>query len=233
MTWPSIRLSSIWILGLSLMLEARSQTVELASSQLSILTGAERDGFLSAHNAARKEVAVDPVQWSDNLASHARDSLDQQKDALIAAAKEGWTQRKTALPRHSADRTYGENVAGWVASSASGTSAPATKPPAADWAVTLWLREKDDFDKLNAIAPYRVGDEKDQPNEKHRSEADPDETKPRIIVGHYTQIVWSATRQIGAAKLVFDLIDQGNHRTYTAILCNYNPPGNRQGQKPF
>jgi pathogenesis-related protein 1 len=185
---------------------------------LSLLTGAERQRFLAAHNAARSDVGVDPVDWSNELSNHALASLTQQKDALIAAAKEDWKKPAAVLPRHQADRAYGENVAGWVG----------TKPHPADWAVDLWLREKTDFDKLNAIAPYRVGDEKAQ------SEADPDETKPPIIVGHYTQIVWRATNQIGAAKLDFDLTDDhGNHRTYTAIICNYTPPGNRRGQKPF
>ena len=36
------------------------------------------------------------------------------------------------------------------------------------------------LDKLNAMKPYRVGDEKTQP------ETDPAEDKPPMIVGHYT-----------------------------------------------
>ncbi len=43
--------------------------------------------------------------------------------------------------------------------------------------------------------------------------------------GHYTQIVWENTKQIGCAKIECngDLI----------VVCNYNPPGNVLGQKPY
>jgi pathogenesis-related protein 1 len=185
---------------------------------MSILTGAERERFLAAHNAARREVGVDPVDWSDELSNYALASLAEQKDAIIDAAKEGWTKGEAVLPRHRADSSYGENVAGWMG----------TRRYVADWAVHLWQREKADFDKLNAIAPYRVGDE------KRPSELDPAENKQPIIVGHYTAVVWRATRHIGAAKLGFELADdQGNHRSYMAIICNYNPPGNGLGERPF
>jgi pathogenesis-related protein 1 len=213
-----IKALSIWIVAVGIAEQVRSQTVELTSSQLSVLADAERERFLAAHNVARREVEVDPVCWSDELSSYALESLVQQKDALIEGAKEGWMEKQAVLPNHRVDSPYGENVAAWVG----------TRRYAAEGAVELWLREKADFDKLNAISPYRVGDEKTQ------SEADPADEKQPIIVGHYTAIVWKATRQIGAAKLDFDLTDdQGNRRSYTAVICNYNPPGNRHGEKPF
>ena len=43
--------------------------------------------------------------------------------------------------------------------------------------------------------------------------------------GHYTQIVWKDTEQIGCAKAECD----GN----IIVVCNYNPPGNVLGQKPY
>jgi pathogenesis-related protein 1 len=216
--WSSIKALSIWIVSIGLTTEACSQTVELRSFNLSILTGAERERFLATHNAARREVEVDPVDWSDELSNYAMASLAKQKDALIDAAKEVWTKGEAVLPRHRAENSYGENVAGWLG----------TRQYAADWAVDLWWREKAEFDKLNAIAPYRVGDE------KRLSELDSEKDKQPIIVGHYTAIVWRATRHIGAAKLAFELADdQGNHRSYMAIICNYSPPGNRHGERPF
>jgi len=218
MGWLSTSALSIWIVAFGWATVACAQTIELRSSNLTALTGAERERFLAAHNAARREVGVDPVDWSDELSNHALLSLAEQKDALIDAAKECWTKGEAVLPRHQADGSYGENVAGWAG----------TRPYAADRAVDLWGREKADFDKLNAIAPYRVGDEKRQ------SEMDPEKDKQPIIVGHYTAIVWRATQHIGAAKLDFDLADdQGNHRSYMAIICNYSPPGNRHGERPF
>ena len=44
-------------------------------------------------------------------------------------------------------------------------------------------------------------------------------------LGHYTQIVWENTKQIGCAKIECE----GN----IIVVCNYNPPGNFLGQKPY
>uniref|UniRef100_A0A0D9WV58 SCP domain-containing protein n=1 Tax=Leersia perrieri TaxID=77586 RepID=A0A0D9WV58_9ORYZ len=47
---------------------------------------------------------------------------------------------------------------------------------------------------------------------------------------HYTQVVWSRTTQIGCARVSTCSI---SGRTQTLIACNYNPPGNVEGQKPY
>ncbi len=44
-------------------------------------------------------------------------------------------------------------------------------------------------------------------------------------VGHYTQLVWRDTRQIGCATRVC----RGN----LIVVCNYDPPGNFLGKKPY
>ncbi|MDD3814945.1 MAG: CAP domain-containing protein [Desulfocapsaceae bacterium] len=44
-------------------------------------------------------------------------------------------------------------------------------------------------------------------------------------VGHYTQIVWRDTKQIGCGT--------GLCRGNLIVVCNYNPPGNFLGQKPY
>ncbi|KAL6532818.1 hypothetical protein OROGR_013778 [Orobanche gracilis] len=45
--------------------------------------------------------------------------------------------------------------------------------------------------------------------------------------GHYTQIVWRDTMRIGCARVVCDG-DMGVFMT-----CNYDPPGNYVGEKPY
>jgi len=45
------------------------------------------------------------------------------------------------------------------------------------------------------------------------------------VCGHYTQIVWQNTTEVGCAKNICD----GS----VTWVCNYNPPGNYVGQKPY
>ncbi|MCO5591566.1 hypothetical protein L7F22_045553 [Adiantum nelumboides] len=44
--------------------------------------------------------------------------------------------------------------------------------------------------------------------------------------GHYTQIVWKSSRFVGCARVTCD-----NGRIFTT--CNYFPPGNFLGQRPY
>jgi len=46
------------------------------------------------------------------------------------------------------------------------------------------------------------------------------------VCGHYTQVVWKTTERVGCAKVV-DC--KGND----IWICNYDPPGNWRGQKPY
>ena len=48
--------------------------------------------------------------------------------------------------------------------------------------------------------------------------------------GHYTQMVWSTTREIGVGRAV---IAQGEMQGWTVIVCNYDPPGNAEGELPY
>jgi pathogenesis-related protein 1 len=195
-----------------------AQSVELKSVQLTALKNDEKDRFVAAHNAARKDVGVDPLAWSDELGQVAHDWLDKQKDQLIEKAKKGWAERQIVLPDHRMDDKYGENLAGWAGN----------KAASAERAVTWWLTEKAAFDKLNADSSYKLGDE------EGKTETDAEGKERPIVVGHYTQIVWKGTTHLGAAKLTFQLADErGTVRTYVAIVCNYDPAGNIEGEKPF
>jgi pathogenesis-related protein 1 len=49
--------------------------------------------------------------------------------------------------------------------------------------------------------------------------------KPGKMCGHYTQIVWNTTTKVGCAKIECDGMD--------IWVCNYDPPGNWVGEKPY
>jgi len=45
------------------------------------------------------------------------------------------------------------------------------------------------------------------------------------VCGHYTQVVWKNTKRVGCAKIECNGMD--------IWVCNYDPPGNYRGQKPY
>ena len=47
----------------------------------------------------------------------------------------------------------------------------------------------------------------------------------RSVCGHYTQLVWRSTTEVGCA------VARGGGRE--VWVCEYNPPGNFVGQKPY
>lgn len=51
-----------------------------------------------------------------------------------------------------------------------------------------------------------------------------------FTAGHYTQMVWRTTKRIGAGVAV---VKQGRFKGMTLVVCNYDPPGNMVGDKPY
>jgi hypothetical protein len=55
------------------------------------------------------------------------------------------------------------------------------------------------------------------------------------VCGHYTQLVWRATTRVGCATQVCDRNSPFGSRfpTWQLWVCNYAPPGNYVGQRPY
>lgn len=54
------------------------------------------------------------------------------------------------------------------------------------------------------------------------------------VCGHYTQVVWRATSMLGCAvKTCSQNSPFGGHPDWTIVVCEYDPPGNYVGQKPY
>ena len=50
------------------------------------------------------------------------------------------------------------------------------------------------------------------------------------VCGHYTQIIWKNTTEIGCGKAIYET---GDFKGGTVIVCRYNPAGNYSGERPY
>jgi pathogenesis-related protein 1 len=149
----------------------------------SALTVKEADALVAYHNKVRKEVGVEPVKWSNDLAKFAQEWADRlaEKGEMV----------------HRDPNKYGENL--YSGSRDSVLLAGET-----------WYSEKKDY---KAGTPFPKG-----------------EDAANFKAGHYTQMVWKDTTEIGAGKAIFK---SGRRKGGAIIVCNYDPAGNFEGEKPY
>ena len=50
------------------------------------------------------------------------------------------------------------------------------------------------------------------------------------VCGHYTQVMWKGSTEVGCGMAV---CDEGANAQSDVWVCNYNPPGNYIGQRPW
>ena len=55
-------------------------------------------------------------------------------------------------------------------------------------------------------------------------------TAAMLPAGHYTQMVWRTSNQIGAGMAI---CQKGQYRGWTILVCNYSDRGNMVGSKPY
>ena len=53
------------------------------------------------------------------------------------------------------------------------------------------------------------------------------------VCGHYTQIVWRNTESVGCGIKVCNTGSPFGGGTWTYVVCDYSPPGNYVGQRPY
>ncbi|NXX97649.1 PI16 inhibitor, partial [Centropus bengalensis] len=56
---------------------------------------------------------------------------------------------------------------------------------------------------------------------------------PGQMCGHYTQVVWASTHQIGCGAKFCEKIEGIETEGMFLLVCNYYPPGNVKGRKPY
>ncbi|MFY0651820.1 MAG: hypothetical protein JXQ96_07290 [Cyclobacteriaceae bacterium] len=62
-------------------------------------------------------------------------------------------------------------------------------------------------------------------SEKKDYNYDKNKCKSGAVCGHYTQLVWRNTTQVGCAQM--------ECKGMVTWVCSYNPPGNYVGEKPY
>jgi pathogenesis-related protein 1 len=140
------------------------------------------EAALRIHNAARSQVGVSALTWSDTLARQAK----------------AWGTR--CRFEHS-DASTGENL---YATSSLGLPEGKAFTNAAE----AWVNERKDYSySSNSCAAGRK-------------------------CGHYTQIVWRDTRRVGCAAAVC-ANGIANFQAGTLVVCEYDPPGNVTGRRPY
>lgn len=56
---------------------------------------------------------------------------------------------------------------------------------------------------------------------------------PGQMCGHYTQVVWAKTERIGCGSHFCEKLQDLEETNIHLLVCNYEPPGNVKGQRPY
>ncbi|XP_059138207.1 peptidase inhibitor 16 [Peromyscus eremicus] len=56
---------------------------------------------------------------------------------------------------------------------------------------------------------------------------------PGQMCGHYTQVIWSKTERIGCGSHFCETLQGVDEGNIHLLVCNYEPPGNVKGRKPY
>ena len=158
----------------------------LINCSINIIAQAQRDEFLSAHNAERQNLGVPLLLWDNTLETFAAEYAANQ-DRVGAGC--------SGNLRHS-NGPYGENLY-WYLSSSGALATPSQ-------VVASWISEKQYYNYTTNTCAWGN------------------------VCGHYTQVVWAETRRVGCV-----VHDCASNRGATYAICNYNPPGNYEGQRPY
>ncbi|XP_075034608.1 uncharacterized protein LOC142096023 isoform X2 [Mixophyes fleayi] len=53
------------------------------------------------------------------------------------------------------------------------------------------------------------------------------------MCGHYTQMVWADTERVGCGMKFCEKVEGFDEQNMYLLVCNYEPPGNFEGEKPY
>lgn len=157
-------------------------------------------GMTAAHNEARQDEMQDPPLPDLTWSEELAEFAQEWADELS-------TQCGTLM--HRDQQRYGENLATFGTTAASNFYTP-------EEAVDSWVSEK---------ACWDYGTIRGTETCNQTCTDDLNSTG----CGHYTQIIWRDTRQVGCG---YSTCQSGNFNMEIWV-CNYDPPGNYIGEAPY
>lgn len=158
---------------------------------------ATMQGMLETHNQVRASVGVNPLTWSSNMSSYAQEWANH-----LANENNCQMQHRSAAGANTLQ--VGENIywASPLTIISNGVTSTQEQAITATQVANDWASEKAYYDYAsNTCASGQQ-------------------------CGHYTQMVWNTTLEVGCGKAICP--DKGQ-----IWVCNYNPPGNWVGVKPY
>lgn len=156
----------------------------------------DQQKILQIHNKYRQSVKVPAISWSNKLAQSSQRYANQ-------------LAQRGCIMEHSGIKNIGENIY-WA-------SAETRTVTSSDGKVTKFSRPQN----IHGQDVVEVWG-----NEKQHFDYASNSCLPNKLCGHYTQMIWRTTKQVGCAKSACS--DGGQ-----IWVCHYSPPGNYVGQKPY
>ena len=157
-------------------------------------------GIIASHNKVRQKLNQHPLSWSDSLANYAQQWVNRLAE----------TENCSMLHRPNYEgepdsenylQIHGENLF-WASPETLGNGQTKLQNVSNAEVVNAWAEEEDYYDyQTNSCQPGKV-------------------------CGHFTQMVWHESRQVGCAKAICPDKSQ-------IWACNYHPRGNYIGELPY
>lgn len=145
----------------------------------------------------------DTILQAHNVAREARDIKPLSWSQSLAESAQAWAdhlQTESCAWYHSDTTTQGVGENIFYSWSSDNTFRRNAEEP-----VVWWLNKEQFYDHEN------------------------NECDPGKVCGHYTQVVWEDTAQLGCGRVYCD----GSGYVKEVWVCQYDPPGNVVGQKPY
>lgn len=173
-------------------------------NRIRTIEGAQIENLTDHEYFLESPAGVEQMLAAHNIERQAVGVPDLRWSADLAASAQAWADelmRRDRFEHSPASRRNGGRIGENLAISTSGAPGGAFSHP--ERAIRGWVQEQNNYNaQTNTCTPGR-------------------------FCGHYTQIVWRNTTQVGCG------VARNPEETKEIWVCHYNPAGNVVGQRPY